>query len=239
GPAGFSYRCDIGTDHVLIASRECRVRRVVYASTTQVYGRGPGARKAETDTVAPASPFARSKLSGEQSCTAFTLHYGLETVRLRYSNVFGPRQSPSSLHARIVAAALSAMLDDRSPELDGSGSELQDLIFVEDVVRANLLAASAVGVSGRVYNIAQRQETNGLEVVQLLNDILGTRLASVPTGRPLERELQHLIDISRAQTELGFPPLADLRDSLSRCVQSSARGPFSGPKQGLHRFTEA
>jgi UDP-glucose 4-epimerase len=239
GPSGFPCQCDIGTAHVLIASRDYHVRRLLYASSTQVYGPDNGEPRAETDSASPVTPYALAKLSGEQSCTAFTLHYGLETVRMRYSNVFGPRQLPLTAHARIVPDALTAMLAGQNPPLDGSGLEPQDLLFVDDVVRASLLAAEAPGVSGRVYNIAQGKTTTSLEVVAILNDLLGTQLVGVPTGRQLEEELQTALDISRAQTELGYSPSTDLREGLARCVQSVSTGLPVGPRQGIQRFTEA
>jgi UDP-glucose 4-epimerase len=209
---------------VLIAGRDCGVRRVVYASSTQVYGRSGAAPRSETDAPAPGTPFAQGKLSGEQSCTDFTLHYGLETVRLRYSNVFGPRQSLSSPHARVVPEALSAMLAGEIPTFDGTGDEPQDMVFIDDVVRATLRAGEAPGVSGRVYNIARGRPTHAVEVVDLLNNILGAGFVGSPTGRPLEREMQTAVDISRAQAELDFAPSQDLREGLARCARHVAHG---------------
>jgi UDP-glucose 4-epimerase len=223
-PSGYPFECDIGTAHVLIAGRDCGVRRVVYASSTQVYGRAGATPRSETDAPAPVTPFAQAKLSGEQSCTAFTLHYGLETVRLRYSNVFGPRQSLSSPHAQVVPAALAAMLAGETPTFEGTGDEPQDLVFIADVVRATLRAAEAPGVSGRVYNIARGRPTHAVEVVDLFNNILGTGFVGSPTGRPLERELQTAVDISRAQAELGFAPSQDLRECLAQCARHVAHG---------------
>jgi UDP-glucose 4-epimerase len=163
----------------------------------------------------------------------------LETVRLRYSNIFGLRQSPSSPHARIVPDALTAMLAEQEPPLEGTGLEPQDLVYVDDAVQATLLAADVPGISGRVYNVAQGRTTKALEVVATLNELLETHLTGVRTGRPLEHELQNAIDISRARTELGFSPTVTLRDGLTRCVRavSPALGP--GPKRGIERFTEA
>jgi UDP-glucose 4-epimerase len=239
GPASFPRQCDLGTAHVLLASRDSRVRRVLYASSTQVYGGGPAAPRAETDSVAPASPLALAKLSGEQSCAAFTLQYGLETVRLRYSNVFGPRQPAASPHARFVAEAMTALLAGEKPVVEGTGLEPQDLILVDDVVQATLAAAAAPGASGRVYNIARGRTTNALEVVDALNDLLGTRLDALPTGRPVEEESQNLIDISRARAELGFSPSVDLRGDLARCVRSFSGGWAAGMIPIVERLTEA
>jgi UDP-glucose 4-epimerase len=239
GPPGFPRQCDIGTGHVLLASRDSRVRRVVYASTTQVYGRAAGAARAETDSVVPASPLALAKLSGEQSCAAFTLQYGLETVRLRYSNVFGPRQPAASPHARFVVDAVTALLAGEKPVVEGTGLEPQDLVLVDDVVQATLAAAAAPAASGRVYNVARGRMTNALEVVDALNDLLGTRLDALPTGRPVEEEVQNVVDISRARAELGFSPSADLRGDLARCVRTYSGGWAAGPLPVIERLTEA
>jgi UDP-glucose 4-epimerase len=237
--SGFPWQCDVGTAHVLLASRDAGVRRVVYASSTQVYGRGPTSPRTETDLLAPASSFAIAKLSDEQTCSAFTLQCGLETVRLRYSNVFGPRQSPSSPQARFVFEALTALLAGEKPVLEGNALEPLDLIFVEDVVQAALAAAVTPGISGRVYNIAQGQMTNASTVVNLLNDLLGTRLNCLPTGRPLEEELQNRVDISRAGIELGFSPTVDLRNGLLRCLRSFSARMAMRTRQDVQRLTEA
>jgi UDP-glucose 4-epimerase len=239
GHSGFSGPCDRGTAHVLLASRDYHVRRVVYASSTQIYGPGPGGPRAETDCVTPTSQYALTKLCGEQSCKTFTLPGGLETVRLRYSNVFGPRQSPSSPHARFVHDALSALLAGEKPVLEGSGLEPQDLIFVADVVQATLAAAVAPGISGRVYNIAAGRATTPLAVVDALNDLLDTRLAALPTGRPLEEEFHTLVDISRARAELAFSPTADLRSCLGLCLQSCSSEFSMRPRPAVQRLTEA
>jgi UDP-glucose 4-epimerase len=239
GPPGFPRQCDLGTAHVLLASRDSHVRRVVFASSTQVYGRAAAGPHSENDSVAPGSLFALAKLSGEQSCAAFTLQYGLETVRLRYSNVFGPRQPPGTPHARCVVDAMTALLAGEKPVIEGSGLEPQDLLFVKDAVRATLTAAAAPGASGRVYNIARGRAVTTLDVVNSLNDLLGTRLEALPTGRALEEELQNLVDISRARTELGFSPSEDLRGDLARCLHSYSGSWIAGAAPIVERFTEA
>lgn len=239
GYSEIACQCDLQTAHVLIASRDSHVRRVIYASTMQVYGRGSSAPRAETDSVAPVSPFAIAKLSGEKNCTAFTLHSGLETIRLRYSNVYGPRQSPASPHARFVLEALSSLLAGERPLVDGTGLEPQDLIYVEDVVHATLVAADAAVSPGRVYNVGRGRASIAIEVVAVLNDLLNTGLLAVPTGRPLDEELLNLVDISRASAELGFSPAVDLRTGLALGVQAVSGGLYAGPHQEVKRFTEA
>jgi UDP-glucose 4-epimerase len=245
-PSGFPWQCDVGTAHVLIASRDHHARRVIFASSAQVYGRAPELTAdrfsvpcAETDAADPISPFAQAKLSGEQSCTAFSMRYGLETVRLRYSNVYGPRQSSASPHARIVPDAVTAMLAGHDPPRDGTGLEPHDLIFIDDAVQATLLAADSEGASGRVFNVAYGRTTSAAEIVDTLNDLLDSRRKGVATGCPFDRELQNAIDISRIQKEVGFSPATGLREGLSRCIRSVSVGLDVGPKRGIERFTEA
>jgi UDP-glucose 4-epimerase len=216
-------RC--GIVHVLIASRETSVRRVVYASSARVYGPETASPHAETDPVLPSSPYALDKLYEEQLCTEFSLLYGLETVRLRYSQVFGPRQSLESPYARLVTDSLEAIRQGRQLVPEGNGHEPQDLLFVDDAVAATLLAAETPHRSGRVYNIARGRTSNALEVVQTLNQLLRSHLELLPSRRPIPQEFQGPIDITRARDELGFQPAVSLQDGLTRCLGL----PLSGP----------
>jgi UDP-glucose 4-epimerase len=212
-----------GTRHVLIAAREAGVRRVVYASSSTVYGRSSPLPLNEESATGPLSPYAVAKLTGEQDCTAFTGIYGLETVRLRYFNVFGPRQSGATPCSDTVLQVLKAMLAGRHPVVPGDGLEPEDFLSVHDVVHANLLVAEARRVAGRVYNIARGRPTTPLEVVAALNTILGTRNQAVRGPARSRGEGRHLADISRAETELGFCPSTDLEAGLRLCVDSYAR----------------
>jgi UDP-glucose 4-epimerase len=210
-----------GTLHVLVAARAAQVRRVVYAASWTAYGAGTEDPRRESDLSQPLSPYAVAKLAGEQYCAAFSHVYGLETVRLRYFPVFGPRQLLDGLYAAEVPAFVRAMVDDQSPTIDGDGLQARDFTAVEDVVRANLLAADAPRVSGRVYNIASGRPTTLLELVALLNGILGTRIEPVHApARP--GEVRHVAaDISRARAELGFCPGMELEQGLRRYIDSS------------------
>ena len=167
--------CVDGTLQVLLAARDAKVRRVVYAASSSAYGNSVRLPKSESDPTAPLSPYAVAKLAGEHYCAAFSEVYGLETVRLRYFNVFGPRQTPDSPYAAVIPLFIRALTTGRSPVIHGDGEQSRDFTFVADVVQANLLAASAPGVSGRVYNVA-----------------CGRRTTPAGTGRPAERPARHV-----------------------------------------------
>src|SRR5262245_43499883 len=173
-PLSTHQACVNGTLHVLLAAREAGVRRIVYAASSSAYGASTKLPKQETDPTLPLSPYAAAKLAGEQYCAAFTEVYGLETVRLRYFNVYGPRQSPDSPYAAVIPLCLRAMLAGRGPRIHGDGRQSRDFTFVADVVRANLLAAEAPGVAGAVYNIACGRRTSLLDLVVKINALLGT-----------------------------------------------------------------
>jgi UDP-glucose 4-epimerase len=211
--------CVNGTLHVLLAARDAKVRRVVYAASSSAYGNSARLPKAEADPTAPLSPYAVAKLAGEQYCAAFSEVYGLETVRLRYFNVFGPRQTPDSPYAAVIPLFIQALTSGRGPVLHGDGQQSRDFTFVEDVVQANLLAADAPGVSGRVYNVACGKRTTLLELVAHLNELLGTRVAPTHTeSRP--GDVRHSqADISRAVADLGYRPTTDVRRGLARCLE--------------------
>ncbi len=218
-PMATHQACVNGTLHVLLAVREAGVRRVVYAASSSAYGNSVRLPKCETDPTLPLSPYAVAKLAGEQYCAAFSEVYGLETVRLRYFNVFGPRQSPDSAYAAVIPKFIEAMTSGRGPVLHGDGEQSRDFTFVADVVQANLLAAEAPGVSGKVYNIACGRRTSLLELVGYLNTLLGSDIEPTHTeARP--GDVRHSqASISRACEELGYQPATDIETGLRRCLQ--------------------
>jgi UDP-glucose 4-epimerase len=210
--------CATGTLHVLIAARDAQVRRVVYAASSSAYGDTTTLPKREADKTCPLSPYGVAKLAGEQYCAAFTYVYGLETVRLRYFNVFGPRQPPGGPYAAVIPLFVEAMLAGRRPKIHGDGLQSRDFTYVGDVVQANLLAAAATRVAGKVYNIACGRRTTLLELVRQLNELLGTSIEPLH-GEPRPGDVRHSqASISRAQADLGFCPCTDLEQGLRSCI---------------------
>ena len=212
--------CVNGTLHVLLAAREMRVRRVVYAASSSAYGNTPQLPKRESDPVAPQSPYAVAKLAGEHYCAAFSQVYGLSTVRLRYFNVFGPRQSPDSPYAAVIPLFFRALLRGQSPVIQGDGLQSRDFTYVENVVQANLLAAEAQAGTGKVYNIACGGRITLLDLVTAMNALLGTRIQPRHTAaRP--GDVRHSqADITQARADLGYEPGVGLEEGLRRCLRS-------------------
>jgi UDP-glucose 4-epimerase len=218
-PMSTHRTCVDGTLNVLLAARDAGVRRVVYAGSSSAYGDSGRLPRMETDLPAPLSPYAVAKLAGEMYCAAFSKVYGLETVRLRYFNVFGPRQTPNSPYAAVIPLFLQALSTGRSPRVHGDGHQSRDFTYVSDVVQANLRAAATAGVSGRVYNVACGRRTSLLEVLGHLNVLLGTSIE--PTfGPPRVGDVRDSqADIIRAVEDLGYVPTTDVRTGLSHCVR--------------------
>ena len=212
--------CATGTLNVLLAARDAKVRRVVYAASSSAYGNSERLPKRETDPVNPLSPYAVAKLTGEHYCAAFSKVYGLETVRLRYFNVFGPRQSPNSPYAAVIPRFMEAMMTGRPPRIHGDGLQSRDFTYVDNVVDANLRAVEAPNVSGQVYNIACGERITLLALVTKINALLGTRID--PLHEPMRPgDVRHsLADISRAQSDLGYRPRVNLDAGLGRCFES-------------------
>ena len=181
-PLDTHAHCVTATVTLLDAARRAGVRRLVYAASSSAYGDQPNSSKRETDLPDPISPYGAAKLAAEYYCRAFSATYGLETVRLRYFNVFGPRQDPDSPYSAVIPLFITAMLHGRRPTIYGDGLQSRDFTFVANVVHANLLAADAPNVSGRLFNCANGRTTDLLTLVRMLNDLLGTDVQpSTPT----------------------------------------------------------
>jgi UDP-glucose 4-epimerase len=218
-PIATHEACATGTLHVLMAARESGVRRVVYAASSSAYGASERLPKRETDPTLPLSPYAVAKLAGEQYCAAFTHVYGLETVRLRYFNVFGPRQAPDSPYAAVIPLFLAALLEGRAPMIHGDGQQSRDFTYVADVVQANLLAAEAPGASGKVYNVACGRRTSLIELIERMNAMLGTSIHP-EHGPARPGDVRHSqADISAVQNDLGYRPTTDIGEGLRRCIE--------------------
>jgi len=220
--------CADGTLNLLLAAREARVRRVIYAGCASAYGDN-AIPSPEGSVLRPLSPYAVAKVAGEHYCAAFSYVYGLETVRLRYFTVFGPRQRFGTPNASVIPNLVEALLAGRRPVIYGDGLQSRDFTYVDDVVQANLLAAEAPRVSGHVYNIASGRRTTLLELVERINGILGTEIRPIHTS-PRPGDIRHSqANISRAEADLGFCPCTDLDQGLRSCVDYFA-GQRKGPK---------
>lgn len=220
-----------GTLHVLLAAREAGVRRLVYASSSSVYGDTPELPKREDLPPRPKSPYAASKLAGEHYCQAYWSGYGLETVCLRYFNVFGPRQDPGSPYAAAIPLFASALLDGGLVRVYGTGDQTRDFTYVANVVQANLLAAAARGAGGTVCNIACGQQTSILALLSTLGELMGCA-PRVQFDPPRPGDVKHsLADLSRASRILGYRPTTSLREGLAETVRwvvsTGAAGPGS------------
>jgi UDP-glucose 4-epimerase len=207
-----------GTLNLLVAARDAGAKKVTYASSSAIYGDTPTLPKTEGIKPAPLSPYAVSKLAGEHYCQVFYQVYGLETVALRYFNVFGPRQDPTSQYAAVIPKFVTAMLRGEQPVIYGDGEQSRDFSYVTNVVQANLLAATAPGVGGQVFNIACGQRYNLLELVATINRILGTDIAPVHTA-PRVGDVRHsLADIARAREMLGYQVEVEFEEGLRRLI---------------------
>jgi UDP-glucose 4-epimerase len=217
-PLDTNAACVTGTLNVLDQARRAGVRRVVYAASSSAYGDQPFSSKREVDLPSPLSPYAVAKLAGESYCHAFYHTYGLETVCIRYFNVFGPRQDPNSPYSAVIPLFITALLSGHRPVVYGDGQQSRDFTYVANVVQGNLLAATAPGAPGKTINVANGRATSLLQLLELLNEILGT--AVTPDFRPPRPgDVKHsLADITRAQQLLGYEPSVSFEDGLRRSI---------------------
>jgi len=209
-----------GTVNLLVAARDAKVKRVVYAASSSAYGDTPTLPKQEAMKPDPISPYAVAKLAGEQYMVSFYRCYGLETVCLRYFNVFGPRQDPSSPYAGVLAKFITQMLRGERPTIYGDGEQSRDFTYIDNAVTANFLAceAPAEKAAGEVFNVAAGRRVTLNEMYALLQSLIGYR--ENPIYAP-ERggDIKHsLADISKAEAALGYKPVVDFEDGLRRTV---------------------
>jgi len=195
------------------------LRRLIYASSSSVYGDTPDLPKREDMPPNPISPYALSKYVGERYCQMFTWIYGLETVSLRYFNVFGPRQNPRSQYAAVVPRFVEAFLIGRPPVIFGDGEQSRDFTYVDNVVQANLLAADAEGAAGEVFNIACGARTTINELAELIAGLTGSNLKAKHAS-PRPGDVRHSqADISKARRTLGYSPSVSLIGGLRKTVE--------------------
>lgn len=209
----------VGTLNLLLASRDSGVRRVVFASSSSIYGADQTLPKREDRAPMPIAPYAISKLAGEGFCRSFSEVYELETVSLRYFNVFGPGQDPLSQYAAVIPRFITALLEGKAPVVYGDGEQSRDFTFIDNVVQANLLAAEAVGVSGRTFNVACGDRISLNHLLEELRGIIGTTVEATYL-EPRPGDVRHsLADISQAQDHLGYKPTVDFDEGLRRTVE--------------------
>ena len=223
-PLATHAACVTGTVNLLDAARQAGVRRLVYAGSSSMYGNQPDMPKRESHGSQVLSPYAAAKLAGELYCEAFASSYDLETVRLRYFNVFGPRQDPDSPYSAVIPLFAAALLAGKQPVIFGDGLQSRDFTFVENVIEANVCAATAEGVSGNVYNIACGESLSVLDLLkaicQQLDKPFDPRFEPPRAG-----DVKHSwADISAAQRDLGYQPKVDFNVGLQKTIELIDRG---------------
>ncbi|MGI9456749.1 MAG: NAD-dependent epimerase/dehydratase family protein, partial [Aeoliella sp.] len=211
--------CTTGTLNVLDLSRSAGVRRVVYAGSSSAYGNQPYSSKREADFPQPLSPYAAAKLAGEYYCKAFCTTYGLETVTIRYFNVFGPRQDPKGEYSAVIPKFVTAMLSGEQPTIFGDGLQSRDFTYIENVVRANLAAATASEAPGRIINVACGHQFTLLHLVKAINKILETNIEPRFAERRPGDVKDSLADISVAQKLLGYEPAVGFEEGLRQSIE--------------------
>lgn len=210
----------MGTIKLLHAAARAKVRRLVYAASSSAYGDQPVPVKVETLQPMPLSPYASAKLAGEYFCQAFSQSMGLETVCLRYFNVFGPRQDPQSQYSAVIPLFVTAVLEGRSPTIYGDGTQTRDFTFVGNNVQANILAAtSKQPVAGRVINIACGTSYSLLDLLLVINEALGKQVEPVFAPRRAGDVKHSLADIGLARQLLGYEVQVDFAEGMRRTVE--------------------
>lgn len=218
-PPASHAACATGTLHVLDAARRGGVKRVVYAGSSSAYGNQPTASKRESDLPAPLSPYAAAKLAGEGYCQAFASSFGLETVVIRYFNVFGPRQDPNGEYSAVIPKFVVSMLAGKRPTVFGDGGQARDFTYVENIVRGNLAAAAAPQASGRIFNVACGRQYSLLELIESINRVLGTKIEPIFEPARAGDVRDSLADITAAREVLKYEPTIDFDEGLRRSIE--------------------
>ncbi len=217
-PAATHKHCVDATFTLLLAARDAGIKRFVYAASSSAYGDAPTSPKVETMPASPLSPYAVAKLTGEYYCSVFCKIFGLETISLRYFNVFGPQQDPTSQYAAAIPAFVTAILKDEPPTIYGDGEQSRDFTYIDNVVDANLLAARARQTKGEVVNIACGQAVTVNEIIDMINELLGKSVKPTYTP-PRPGDVKHsLADITAAQNLIGFKPTVSFREGLQLAI---------------------
>jgi nucleoside-diphosphate-sugar epimerase len=208
-----------GTLNILLAARDEKVKRVVYASSSSIYGDTPTLPKHEEMNPSPLSPYALQKYVGEQYCRLFHQLYGLDTISLRYFNIFGPKQDPNSLYSAVIPKFIDALIHDRPPTIFGDGKQSRDFTYIENVVRANLLAMSARRLHGEAVNVACGKRTSLNRLFNILKEILGSAQSPI-YEEPRKGDVRHsLADIRKAKEVINYAPIREIEVGLKKTVE--------------------
>jgi len=217
-PASTHKHCVDATFTLLLAARDAKVKRFVYAASSSAYGDSPALPKVETMPVNPLSPYAAAKLMGEYYCSVFYKVFGLETISLRYFNVFGPNQDPTSQYAAAIPAFVMAILKGKPPTIYGDGEQSRDFTYVDNVVEANLLAARVKHTKGEVVNAACGETVTVNEIIRMINEITGKSIKPVyEPSRPGDVKYS-MADITVAKKLLGFKPVMPFEEGLKKAI---------------------
>ncbi|HEU5260423.1 MAG TPA: SDR family oxidoreductase [Gemmatimonadales bacterium] len=219
-----------GTINLLLAARDAGVRRVVYAGSTSAYGNAAELPNSENQLTRPLSPYASSKLAAEESCRAFHATYGIETVVLRYFNVFGPRQDPKSQYAAVVPRFITAALRDERPAIYGDGRQTRDFVYVANVVRANLLAsrAPAARVTGEIFNVGSGRSVSVIELWTKIRELVGVDLDPEYRSARAGEVRDSLASVDKARDLIGYEPTVTFEAGLALTVAHYRHGNGDG-----------
>ncbi len=217
-PAETHKHCVDATFTLLLAARDAGIKRFVYAASSSAYGDTPTLPKVESMPPGPLSPYAAAKVVGEYYAKVFYEVYGLETVSLRYFNIFGPHQDPASQYAAAIPAFVTAILKDEKPTIFGDGEQSRDFTYIDNVVEANLLAAKAENTAGEVLNIACGRAVTVNQIIEIINELLGKNIKPLYTD-PRPGDVKHsLADITLAQKTIGYKPTIQFKQGLQKAI---------------------
>lgn len=208
-----------GILNMLKAAKECKVKRFVFASSSSVYGTADVFPQKEDSYPLLVSPYALTKLAGEFYCRIFAENYGLETVSLRYFNVFGPRQALDDEYAVVIPKFINCMLNDQSPPIHGTGEQSRDFSYIDNVVEANLLAARNTAAAGQVFNVANGKTHSILELAEALNKIMGKSINPLFTAHRAGDVFKSLADIRKIEKLLGYEPKVNFEEGLRKTAE--------------------
>jgi UDP-glucose 4-epimerase len=217
-PAATHKHCLDATFTLLLAARDAGIKRFVYAASSSIYGDDPTLPKVETMLPCPLSPYAAAKLAGEHYCSVFYKVFGLETICLRYFNVFGPYQDPTSQYAAAIPAFATAILKDQPSTIFGDGQQSRDFTHVDNIVEANLLAARAEHTAGNVLNIACGQAVTVNETIDAINELTGKNIKPIHTDSQTGDVKHSLADITLAKKTIGYKPTVSFNEGLRRTI---------------------